>query len=241
LQLVNKLLAERQIRQQLALAHEQLQEYSAKIEDLAAVQERNRIARDIHDSLGHALTSLNIQLQTAGKLWQKNPNQAHFFLAQAQKLGTIAMKEVRQSVGTLRADQGDNQPLEVKLQALIDNFRSGTGLNIRSKIADCPQLLPQIEKTIYRIVQEALTNIAKYAQATEVEIELEITEEKMYLTVQDNGRGFNLNQQPTGFGLQGMQERVNAVQGHLQIKTSPSSGCKIIVEIPLSRVTEPLS
>jgi signal transduction histidine kinase len=90
-------------------------------------------------------------------------------------------------------------------------------------------------------VQEALTNIAKYAQATEVEIELEITEEKMYLTVQDNGRGFNLNQQPTGFGLQGMQERVNAVQGHLQIKTSPSSGCKIIVEIPLSRVTEPLS
>jgi signal transduction histidine kinase len=101
LQLVNKLLAERQIRQQLALAHEQLQEYSAKIEDLAAVQERNRIARDIHDSLGHALTSLNIQLQTAGKLWQKNPNQAHFFLAQAQKLGTIAMKEVRQIKGII--------------------------------------------------------------------------------------------------------------------------------------------
>lgn len=107
LQLVNKLLVERQIKQQLALAHEQLQEHSQKIEDLAAVQERNRIARDIHDSLGHTLTSLNIQLQTAVKLWQKSPEQAHTFLVQAQKLGAIAMKEVRQSVDTLRADQVD--------------------------------------------------------------------------------------------------------------------------------------
>jgi signal transduction histidine kinase len=107
LQLVNKLLVERQIKQQLALAHEQLQEYSQKIEDLAAVQERNRIARDIHDSLGHTLTSLNIQLQTVVKLWQKSPEQAHTFLVQAQKLGAIAMKEVRQSVDTLRADQVD--------------------------------------------------------------------------------------------------------------------------------------
>jgi signal transduction histidine kinase len=240
LQLVNKLLVERQIKQQLALAHEQLQEYSQKIEDLAAVQERNRIARDIHDSLGHALTSLNIQLQTAVKLWQKSPKQAHTFLAQAQKLGAIAMKEVRQSVGTLRADQVDDQPLELKIRALIDNFRSGTGLTIRSKIAHCPQLSSQIEKTIYRIVQEALTNIAKYAEATEIEIEINVTAAKVYLTVQDNGKGFKLNQNQTGFGLQGMQERVNAVKGYLQIQTSPGSGCRIVVEIPLSRVTASL-
>ncbi len=240
LQLVNKLLVERQIKQQLALAHEQLQEYSQKIEDLAAVQERNRIARDIHDSLGHALTSLNIQLQTAVKLWQKSPKQAYTFLAQAQKLGTIAMKEVRQSVGTLRADQVDAQPLELKIRALIDNFRSGTGLTIRSKIAHCPQLSSQIDKTIYRIMQEALTNIAKYAEATEIEIELNVTAAKVYLTVQDNGKGFKLNQNKTGFGLQGMQERVNAVKGYLQIQTSPGSGCRIVVEIPLSRVTASL-
>jgi signal transduction histidine kinase len=240
LQLVNKLLVERQIKQQLALAHEQLQEYSQKIEDLAAVQERNRIARDIHDSLGHALTSLNIQLQTAVKLWQKSPDQAYTFLAQAQKLGAIAMKEVRQSVGTLRADQVDDQPLELKIRALIANFRSSTGLTIRSKIAHCPQLSSQIEKTIYRIVQEALTNIAKYAEAIEIEIELNVTAAKVYLTVQDNGKGFKLNQNKTGFGLQGMQERVNAVKGYLQIQTSPGSGCRIVVEIPLSRVTASL-
>lgn len=236
LQLVNKLLSERQIRQQLAVAHEKLQDYSQKIEDLAAVQERNRIARDIHDSLGHALTSLNIQLQTAVKLWQKNPAKAHPFLAQAQKLGVIAMKEVRQSVGTLRADQVDNQPLKLKIWALIDDFRSSTGLTIRSKIANCPQVSPQIKETIYRIVQEALTNIAKYAQATEVEIKLKVIEAKVYLSVQDNGKGFELNQSKSGYGLQGMQERINAVEGGLQIQTSPGAGCRILVEIPLSKV-----
>lgn len=233
LQLVNKLLVERQIKQELALAHEQLQDYSQKIEDLAAVQERNRIARDIHDSLGHALTSLNIQLQTAVKLWQKNPAKAHPFLAQAQKLGAIAMKEVRQSVGTLRADRVDELPLKQKIWALIDNVRSGTGLTIRSKIADCPQLSPQIENTIYRIVQEALTNIAKYAQATEVEIKLKVIEAKVYLSVRDNGKGFELNQSRTGYGLQGMQERINAVEGGLQIQTAPGAGCRILVEIPV--------
>ncbi len=207
--------------------------FAQKIEDLAAVQERNRIARDIHDSLGHALTSLNIQLQTAVKLWQKNPAKAHPFLAQAQKLGTIAMKEVRQSVGTLRADQVDNQPLKPKIWALIDNFRSGTGLTIRSKIADCPQISPQIEETIYRIVQEALTNIAKYAQATEVEIKLKVMETKVYLSVQDNGKGFELSQSKTGYGLQGMQERINTVEGCLQIQTAPGAGCRILVEIPV--------
>lgn len=236
LQLVSRLLVERQVKQKLALAHEQLQEYSQTIEDLAAVHERNRIARDIHDSLGHALTSLNIQLQTAVKLWQKNPNQAHIFLTQAQKLGVTAMKEVRQSVGTLRADQVDAQPLELKIQALIDNFRAGTGLAIRSKIIHCSQVSPQIEKTIYRIIQEALTNIAKYAKATEVEIRLNVTEAKVYLTVQDNGKGFKLNKNKTGYGLQGMQERVNAVKGGLQIQALPEAGCKIMVEIPLPRV-----
>ncbi len=80
LQLTNKILAERQMRQRLANANEQLKEYSQKIEELATVQERNRIARDIHDSLGHALTSLNIQMQTAVKLWEKEPTQAHSFL-----------------------------------------------------------------------------------------------------------------------------------------------------------------
>lgn len=234
LQLTNKLLVERQMRRQLTQAHQQLQEYSYKIEELAAVQERNRIARDIHDSLGHALTSLNIQMQTAVKLWEKEPVQARSFLIQAQQLGKTAMQEVRQSISTLREDAKDEPPLEAKIETLVEDFRKGTGLEICTHISRCDSIPLPIAKTVYRVIQEALTNIFKYAQATEVQIILEITQEWVYLTVEDNGKGFDPNQSSSGFGLQGIQERLTVVKGHFHLKTSPGNGCQIIVEIPLS-------
>ncbi|NJL52770.1 MAG: sensor histidine kinase [Hydrococcus sp. SU_1_0] len=232
LQLTNKILAERQMRQQLAQAHEQLQQYSHKIEELATVQERNRIARDIHDSLGHALTSLNIQMQTAVKLWEKEPVQARSFLTQAQELGKTAMQEVRKSISTLREDAPEEPPLEAKINTLVDDFRKGTGLPIFTNISRCSSVQLPVAKTIYRIVQEALTNIFKYAEATEVQIQLKSTPEGIYLTVEDNGRGFDPNQNPSGFGLRGMQERIAGVNGHFQLITSPGNGCRIKVEIP---------
>jgi signal transduction histidine kinase len=233
LQLTDKLLVERQMRQQLAQAHQKLQQYSYKIEELATVQERNRIARDIHDSLGHALTSLNIQMQTAVKLWEKEPVQARSFLTQAQQLGKMAMQEVRQSISTLRQDARDEPPLEAKIETLVDDFRKGTGLEICTHISSCDTIPLPVAKTVYRIVQEALTNVFKYARATEVQIQLNATPEWLYLTVEDNGKGFDPNQNLSGFGLQGMQERLTAVEGHFHLKTSPGNGCQINVEIPL--------
>ncbi|HHP7231473.1 MAG TPA: sensor histidine kinase [Xenococcaceae cyanobacterium] len=234
LQLTNKVLIERQMRQQLTTAHEQLQQYAQKIEELAAVQERNRIARDIHDSLGHALTSLNIQMQTALKLWEKEPVKARSFLTQAQDLGKIAMQEVRQSVSTLREDAPEEKPLETKIETLIDDFRKGTGLAICTSISRCGSIPLPIAKTVYRIVQEALTNIFKYAQATEVQIQLSKTPEWVHLSIEDNGKGFDPNQNSAGFGLQGMKERVVTLQGQFQLKTSPGKGCSIEVAIPTS-------
>ena len=233
LQLTNKLLVERQMRQQLARAHEQLQQYAQKIEELAAVQERNRIARDIHDSLGHALTSLNIQMQTAVKLWSKEPVQARSFLTQAQQLGKIAMQEVRQSISTLRQDTKEEPPLEAKIETLVKDFRKGTGLTICTQIGRCAFIPLPIAKIVYRIVQESLTNIFKHAQATEVQIKLNATSKCLYLTVEDNGKGFEPNQNCSGFGLQGIQERLTGVRGRFNLKTSPGNGCQIIVEIPL--------
>lgn len=165
LQLANTLIAERLTRQKLSLAHEQLRQYAWQIEDLAAVQERNRIARDIHDSLGHVLTALNVQLQTAVKLWQIEPDKAQIFLKQAHQLGTIAMKEVRKSVSTLRADAPEDQPLEAAIASLVEDFRQSGGISIFSSITLDAVLPPQVAKTLYRIVQEALTNICKHAQA----------------------------------------------------------------------------
>ena len=96
--LVTTLLSERQAKKQLAMAHEQLRQYALQIEELAAVQERNHIAREIHDSLGHTLTAQNIQLQTAIKLWQSDPGKVRPFLEQALRLANAAIREVRRSV-----------------------------------------------------------------------------------------------------------------------------------------------
>ena len=232
LQLTNKVLSERQMRQKLANANEQLKEYSQKIEELATLQERNRIARDIHDSLGHALTSLNIQMQTAVKLWEKEPTLAHSFLTQAQSLGKTAMQEVRKSISTLREDPKEEQPLEARIETLADDYRRGTGLVICTNITRCGTVSKPIAKTIYRIVQESLTNIFKYAEATEVRIELKTTPEELSLTVEDNGKGFNPKQKHSGFGLQGMQERVVTVNGQFQLISASGKGCRIEVKIP---------
>ena len=232
LQLTNKILTERQMRQKLANANEQLKEYSQKIEELATVQERNRIARDIHDSLGHALTSLNIQMQTAVKLWEKEPTQAHSFLTQAQSLGKTAMQEVRKSISTLREDGREEQPLEARIETLVDDYRKGTGLFICTNISRCSSVSKPVAKTIYRIIQESLTNIFKYAEATEVKIQLKTTPEQLSLTIEDNGKGFDLKKKRSGFGLRGMQERVTTVNGRFELITSPKNGCRIEVKIP---------
>jgi signal transduction histidine kinase len=91
-----------------------------------------------------------------------------------------------------------------------------------------------MSKTLYRIVQEALTNIRKYAQATQVNIQLSTTKDDVNLVIEDDGQGFDPNQQSnTGFGLQGMRERVAAVGGTLRLETEPGDGCRIIIQSPL--------
>jgi signal transduction histidine kinase len=234
LKLVSTLLSERQTKEQLAVAHEQLQQYALRIEDLAAVQERNHIAREIHDSLGHTLTAQNIQLQTAVKLWERDPQKAYVFLQQAQRLATTAMQEVRRSVRTLREDALEDPPLEEAIAHLVHDFQQGTGVAISTAIEGETIICPQMSKALHRIVQESLTNIRKHAHATQVNIQLNTTAEQVILTIADNGRGFNPEvQHATGFGLQGIQERVTALRGVLRLETKPGAGCRIVVQVPL--------
>lgn len=235
-QLVSTLLAERRMQEQLTFAHEQLREYALQIEDLAAVQERNRIAREIHDSLGHALTSLNVQLQTAVKLWQHDPVEAKPFVDQAQRLGKVAMQEVRQSVHALRADAVEEEPLEKTIATLVKEFCQSTGIQVKTQI-DLQTVLPaQMTKTIYRVVQESLTNICKHAEANWVQINLQQMTDRIHLSIRDDGRGFQPQIKPGGFGLHGMQERIMALQGSFKVESEPGAGCCILVELPLQEV-----
>ncbi|RAM53172.1 MAG: sensor histidine kinase [Hapalosiphonaceae cyanobacterium JJU2] len=217
----------------LLLQYKELRQYLLEIEELAAVQERKRIAREIHDSLGNALTSLNIQLQTARKLWHIDPSQAEQFLTEAQKLGSVAIHEVRQSVCALRTNDTQDKSLEELITLAVENFHQTTRILPYTSISLSTPLPIKVVTTIYRIVQESLTNICKYAQATKVEILVNANHNNVLLIVKDNGKGFSLSQLKTGFGIQGIKERVTALQGNFNIETELGNGCKLTIEIPL--------
>lgn len=231
--LVNTILSERKSREELALKNEQLRQYALKIEDLATLQERNRIARDIHDSLGHSLTALNLQIETALKLWRSHPTKAEYFLGEAKKLGSTALKEVRESVSKLRSDPLEGRGLQEAIAHLAQSFHSTTGVLPNSSIYLINSIPVELKVSIYRILQEALTNICKHAEATYVEISIMTTATDIYLIIDDNGKGFNLKQNTTGFGLQGMRARARSLGGQLEIQTSPCNGCRITASFPL--------
>ncbi|MUL35438.1 sensor histidine kinase [Gloeocapsopsis dulcis] len=234
--LMNAVLAERQIREKLAIANDQLRQYALRIEDQATLQERNRIARDIHDSLGHSLTALNLQLETALKLWQSNPAKAQTFLAQAKNLGSQALQEVRQSVSAMRSDPLHGQSLEVAIAALVTEFHHSTGFSPIYHLVLKHSIPAEVKTAVYRIAQEALTNIWKHAQANEVKINIQTSLESLHLKIADNGKGFVLNKNTTGFGLQSMRDRVLALGGEFQISSALGAGCCITATIPLPRL-----
>ena len=205
--------------EQLNHMHNSLWECVLQFANLSAVQERNRIARDLHDSLGHSLTGLNLQLQTAMKLCQLDPNQAQEFLTEAHRLVAIATQEVRKSVKELRSDVSENQSLEELIKLLVDDFHQTTGILPSVKINRTIPISQQFVTPIYRIIQEALNNICKYANATEVKINLCTTVEEILLQIQDNGRGFDCEQISDGYGLRGMQERVAVLQGNFNLES----------------------
>ncbi|BAZ85148.1 sensor histidine kinase [Dolichospermum compactum] len=231
--LMNTVLAERQSRDKLQAANEKLRQYALKIESQATLEERNRIAREIHDSLGHSLTALNLQLETALKLSKHDIPRAMTFLATAKELGSKALQDVRQSVSTMRSHPLQGQTLEEAIRILAADFQRYNGILPSCQISIISPLSMEISTPIYRIIQESLTNISKYAQATEVKLELITTLAGLKLIIQDNGKGFEVGQNTTGFGLQSMRDRILALGGEFEINTHPGAGCQIIVQVPL--------
>ncbi|MBE9030634.1 response regulator [filamentous cyanobacterium LEGE 11480] len=229
------------LRQQLQDRNQQLQQTDAelrrllqqaqglnqRIEQLAAIAERNRIARDIHDSLGHALVALNMQMEMALDVWEESPTEAHTLLQEAKDLGSDALRSVRESVAAVRTDPLKGQALDTILTELTDSFQRTASTSVQCQLDIPASLSPAIGTAIYRVVQEGLTNIQKHAAATAVNLCVECTPDGLRMTLQDNGKGFTLDANRSGFGLQGMEERVVALGGHLQIVSQPQTGCQI--------------
>lgn len=234
---VDALVTERRNQESLTLAHEQLREYALRIENQATLEERNRIAREIHDSLGHHLTALNIQLETGLKLWHIDPDRAYSYLVQAKASGSQALQAIRESVSTLRKDSLAGKLLQEAIGELCNSFQTATNIIPQCQIAILPELPNPIPLTIYRIVQEALTNICKHAgindRSVVVSIKIFVNGGRVKLEIKDNGRGFATDQNRSGFGLQSMEERVKALGGDLVIESALEEGCRIFAQIPL--------
>jgi signal transduction histidine kinase len=213
-------------------ANNRLTAYATQAEEMAIKDERNRLAREIHDSLGHYLTVINIQLEAALVTLESDPAHTSTAIAQAQTLAQEGLASVRQSVAAFRTTPAEVQPLtetisslleEVKLAGLVAEFET------RGQHRNLP---PNSKLALYRIAQEALTNVRKHARASRVDVLLDYRDpEQIKLSVQDNGIGGNSD--PThGFGLLGIQERVQLLDGDLQIETAAGQGFKLTVLIP---------
>lgn len=233
--LVNALLAERESREKLMLAHDQLRHYAVRIEDQATLQERNRIAREIHDALGHALTAQSIQLENALLFLPPEAEKTRSFLTEAQQLGARALQEVRRSIATLRSNPLQGRTLQQAIAQVISEFQTATGVVPEYEFALVQPLPIEMSTALYRILQESLTNIIKHSDATQVRIQLYPYQNGVQMQIIDNGRGFDPAGNTTGFGLQGMRERTQVLGGQFQLTSQPGMGCRIDVTMPLPK------
>jgi len=238
--LVGTLLAEKQSRQELSLANRRLRKYALLIENQATLQERNRIAREIHDSVGHSLTAQSIQLENVAMMLEdEDVGQANQHLQKARQLGKEALQNVRHSVATMRNHPLKGQSLTVVLTKLLQEYEKTTGILIIGEINLTSSLSTEISTAIYRVVQEALTNVSKHSGADKVYLIVKERTTGILVSIKDNGQGFHPQENTTGFGIQGMQERVEVLGGHLELTSQLGKGCKIQFIIPLSAHGDP--
>src|SRR5690349_9425573 len=222
--------SERDARNALAEANQLLRDHASQVEELATTKERNRLAREIHDSVGHYLTVVNVQIGAARTVLDQNRSRALEHLSKAQSLTQEGLAAVRHSVAALRASPTESRPLPEALTALVDQWRAA-GLNANFRISgNVRTLTPQTNLTLYRAGQEALTNVAKHANATTVNVRLNYDYDRIRLTVKDNGVG--PSESEGGFGLLGIRERVQLLNGSVRVTTDAGKGFILEVEVP---------
>ncbi len=220
------MIAERKTR----LLAEQL---TNEIEDLAVRYERARISRDIHDALGHTLTSLNIQLDVAETMYDKNQTTARQALAAAKDLAANSLSDVRQSVHMIREQDGSPFDLQSAVVGLVSRARRNREIAIDLSI-DAPELPLIKAHNLFCVIQESLTNAQRHSHATKIQIELKQETDNILLQIKDDGAGFDLGTCDQGLGLKSMQERIESLGGTLKIATSPASGTAVQVCVPMA-------
>ena len=241
-------LAEQAERERAAQAERAERERAAQAErDRQEVrEERVRIARELHDVVAHTLTVMTVQAGVGRRLMAKRPEEASSALASIEAIGRTAQDELRVVLGLLRDDELEKASLApaprlVDLKALVETVRdSGTPVELRTSGADRP-LSPSLELSIYRVVQEALTNVVKHAPGARASVDLAVTDTEVRVDITDNGRRAAARPAAevsealhgAGHGIVGMRERVGAFGGALVAEPRPGRGFRVRACIPL--------
>jgi two-component system sensor histidine kinase UhpB len=196
----------------------------------AQEEERRRLARDLHDEVNQALTAILLRLEA---LAQEMPPEQRAELAELKRLVNQAMDELLNLARQLRPTALDDHGLVAALETQMKRFSARTGIETHIDTAGEPEELADVVQTaIYRVAQEALTNVTRHAGATVVELGVEADDEGVELRVSDDGRGFDPALRGSGLGLVGMAERARLVGGDLDVRSAPGGGTTITMRVP---------
>ena len=214
---------------------EELKTTQRQLQDMAVNEERTRMAREMHDSLGHRLTVSIVQLEGAQRLIPSDPERA------ARMIGTMrdemkdALAELRRTVSALRAPIADDRPLDIALSSLSQTFQQNTGIPTHFSVSPGFPGLPEMHRlAFYRAAQEALTNIQRHAIAENAWVQLSADEQKITLVMEDDGKGMDEpGENSAGSGLLGLRERAAQLGGEMRLAERPGGGTQLTFAVPL--------
>ena len=217
---------------ELEQAYKQLIENSAVAQKLMIEQERTRMAREIHDTLAHTLTTLIVQLEACKKLASMDPSRLPLELEKAQELSRSGFNDIKHTIKALRPQVMEDKSFFASIVSVINDTMKNTKVNIslNNFLTNELTLTSQIEVDIFRIIQESITNSIRHGQASEIEITIKKESNMLQLGVVDNGIGCaNIKK---GYGIQGIKERVESLNGSVEFLSSKGKGFKTMVSIP---------
>ncbi|MCC9075647.1 sensor histidine kinase [Litorilinea aerophila] len=216
-------------RERLTQANARLVDYANTLEQLTLSRERNRMARELHDTLAHTLSALSVQLETVKAYWHVDSAAAQEMLDQSIRATRSGLQETRRALKALRASPLDDLGLSGALRQIATETAARANLHLELSLPEHLPILPAaVEQCIYRVAQEAIANVAHHAQARTLRLRLRCNHD-IVLEVEDDGRGFDPQQVASGnhFGLAGMRERAELVGGTLQIAGQPGQGTTV--------------
>ncbi len=232
---INQLITRLRSQQEsLKSANNQLAHYASTLESLTVSRERNRMSRELHDTVVHTLSGLSVQLETAKAYWEVNPDTARGLLDHSLEATRSGLQETRRAIKALRASPLDDLGLVKAIQTLAETAAQRAQLSAEVSLPDHDLLLsPDVEQCIYRITQEAVENVIHHANARRLMVRLEDREQEIALVIEDDGHGFNPEASFSSghYGVAGMRERALLAGGELTINARSGGGTIIRLAI----------